>query len=164
MYLFQRLLIRELPDRLMIYIPLCIYFNSFRHWLRWFRQYLHSTMYLFQPMPNQYSLPLRTTFTFHYVSISTSVQSFIHRFSLIYIPLCIYFNTEKGNDIESQKDLHSTMYLFQRWCLEPFTAWAYNLHSTMYLFQLIITAPSFYNLLFTFHYVSISTKAYQYYW
>ncbi len=53
---------------------------------------LHSTMYLFQLIPTS-SIRSKTLFTFHYVSISTTVPRL----------------TALG-----LADLHSTMYLFQR--------------------------------------------------
>ena len=120
----------------MIYIPLCIYFN------------INITPAIYD----------KTTFTFHYVSISTStvwfpasqntdLHSTMYLFQragryyyvddiVIYIPLCIYFNiplSAKKSTMFSH--LHSTMYLFQRW----YERWRISnykyLHSTMYLFQ-----------------------------
>ena len=78
--------------RILIYIPLCIYFNSER-----------VTRVNVQPL-----------FTFHYVSISTvTKRSAVPCIYLIYIPLCIYFNLQPGSFPRLLKYLHSTMYLFQ---------------------------------------------------
>ena len=81
--------------------------------------HLHSTMYLFQPAAFM-------------IFLSTSV---------IYIPLCIYFNPDKYAHLYlSWKHLHSTMYLFQQ-SYPLFHGHFYRyLHSTMYLFQRGITA------------------------
>ena len=98
-----------------IYIPLCIYFNpEFFVAAPPSKLHLHSTMYLFQlllaglfpilliftfhyvSISTDYTLVYtndKNLFTFHYVSISTLQSSMIdNNVSLIYIPLCIYFN------------------------------------------------------------------------
>ena len=118
---------------------------------------LHSTMYLFQPK-------------------SALLRIFIIR---IYIPLCIYFNCFPSHSAGACKYLHSTMYLFQRisaFICEPssriyiplciyFNSFRPHLsiaksylHSTMYLFQLFQGTNSSLDSVFTFHYVSISTR------
>ena len=82
--------------------------------------HLHSTMYLFQPAAFM-------------IFLSTSV---------IYIPLCIYFNPDKYAHLYlSWKHLHSTMYLFQQ-SYPLFHGHFYRyLHSTMYLFQPVFFNP-----------------------
>ena len=120
-----------------IYIPLCIYFN-------------------FYSPECQYP---KLEFTFHYVSISTSLPA---EYGLVIM------------------NLHSTMYLFQPRNTTGVIPVQYNLHSTMYLFQrqmrngcicrmkaIYIPLCIYFNRLgsfgshnhckFTFHYVSIST-------
>ena len=54
-------------------------------------------------------------FTFHYVSISTLiVQVLFVLIVCIYIPLCIYFNFfAAAINVDNCSNLHSTMYLFQ---------------------------------------------------
>ena len=64
------------------------------------------------------------------------------------------------NDSILQTNLHSTMYLFQLWRIRSYEYCISYLHSTMYLFQ----RNSFGHwemdtVVFTFHYVSISTRA-----
>ena len=99
--------------RLVIYIPLCIYFNLqaavglFLGILD-----LHSTMYLFQ-LAFQPTVLLCSRFTFHYVSISTRPEQADYTFKEIYIPLCIYFNKLQLRLGDDFRNLHSTMYLFQ---------------------------------------------------
>ena len=75
-----------------IYIPLCIYFNLLRLFVKFYYHNLHSTMYLFQP------------FAFALLAL----------YIIIYIPLCIYFNSHcKAVFLSGSLYLHSTMYLFQ---------------------------------------------------
>ena len=94
MYLFQLILDNIPRAAVVIYIPLCIYFNvddyEFEPFLLF---HLHSTMYLFQP-ERVTRVNVQPLFTFHYVSISTySARAGPQAWSMIYIPLCIYFNT-----------------------------------------------------------------------
>ena len=124
---------------------------------------LHSTMYLFQPASGCRIVFRHFGFTFHYVSISTCFPAYSASLFKIYIPLCIYFNSPWTSRLYIQRNLHSTMYLFQqapapaRGWFSEFTfhyvsistyhnsIWVlfYNyLHSTMYLFQLLPAAPS----------------------
>ena len=137
MYLFQQQCNNTPVPDAVIYIPLCIYFNS---------------------LPVS-CLTDTKLFTFHYVSISTTVIA--------------------GNRFKDFH-LHSTMYLFQQLWQHTYTKATFYLHSTMYLFQLtpilglaflssVIYIPLciYFNLspsslgrqlnVFTFHYVSIST-------
>ena len=120
----------------LIYIPLCIYFND----------------YEFEPFI------LFFVFTFHYVSISTCrladeyvdnlhLHSTMYLFQLvftfwksficflIYIPLCIYFNYTNDKNFGGDPYLHSTMYLFQHAQINHLLLALFYLHSTMYLFQ-----------------------------
>ncbi len=142
MYLFQpewrRAVTKSATD---IYIPLCIYFNCSGIWNRFrITFYLHSTMYLFQ--------------------LKAGPKQFIQ-----------------------QMNLHSTMYLFQPVAKTTAESAKVNLHSTMYLFQPRLSLQShcqphiyiplciYFNCgytiasalmkRFTFHYVSISTLAFQ---
>ena len=79
---------------------------------------------------------------------------------VIYIPLCIYFNGLSRIRRLQSLNLHSTMYLFQLFSTMEQRIFHFHLHSTMYLFQLIGACGTFLaTLLFTFHYVSISTRA-----
>ena len=76
----------------------------------------------------------------------------------IYIPLCIYFNyLHYVPYCYRSGDLHSTMYLFQRFHSKIIVVSVLHLHSTMYLFQPVGGLKSVAKKLFTFHYVSIST-------
>ena len=123
----------------LIYIPLCIYFN-------WFSP-SENRLYVF-------------SFTFHYVSISTiltirilvviriyiplciyfNMHKLIIYFlrSFIYIPLCIYFNLIRLYILILHYNLHSTMYLFQPCAITGTTLLPIHLHSTMYLFQRLV--------------------------
>ena len=102
-------------------------------------------------------VPTLLQFTFHYVSISTTLNpdkvnitddlhSTMYLFQLInllsliffkniYIPLCIYFNAPCAAFAWAHLHLHSTMYLFQ-----PINQERIDIQDS-----------------FTFHYVSIST-------
>ena len=93
-------------------------------------------MYLFQLPRIAATLPRLVKFTFHYVSISTNISivqlsQVLHlhstmylfqpkdhdelvRISVIYIPLCIYFNFKAILAPLVRYNLHSTMYLFKR--------------------------------------------------
>ena len=94
-------------------------------------------MYLFQLLLRFLTSLLATRFTFHYVSISTIYQP---RLKVPHL------------------NLHSTMYLFQPMWFARSTLLGKYLHSTMYLFQHPYTNPyKLIMILFTFHYVSIST-------
>ena len=76
--------------------------------------YLHSTMYLFQPL-------------------SPNISRTLYQ---IYIPLCIYFNMNtEVNYLIQNYYLHSTMYLFQLPTDIIIVLPLLHLHSTMYLFQ-----------------------------
>ena len=143
---------------LLIYIPLCIYFNvtvrviesvsnkfTFHYVsISTFKlsihpivnTYLHSTMYLFQLLLRFLTSLLATRFTFHYVSIST--------LSIVLL-------------IMQKHNLHSTMYLFQ----------LTNNISSCIIRAIYIPLCIYFNDIsaeiesaafkFTFHYVSIST-------
>ena len=114
MYLFQLYIIKNLNIQVIIYIPLCIYFNQFTKSER---------------------VQLEE-FTFHYVSISTVyVIAAGYCSGCIYIPLCIYFNFAKASHSSFLPYLHSTMYLFQLLWMPDTPLLRYYLHSTMYLFQ-----------------------------
>ena len=115
MYLFKPVYVWFYYGSDLIYIPLCIYFNGYEELKLYKATYdLHSTMYLFQPDRKHTAHIHGNVFTFHYVSISTfPTYTFEHLFwylhstmylfqqifsriwegtTVIYIPLCIYFN------------------------------------------------------------------------
>ena len=116
MYLFQLIKLQFCLSGLIIYIPLCIYFNNickiFDNGITFiyiplciyfnfsvpFREYLLAKIYIplciyFNHSPT-FILRIRFLFTFHYVSISTQCLRFRNlKERNIYIPLCIYFNT-----------------------------------------------------------------------
>ena len=142
-----------------IYIPLCIYFNR------------ELTI----------SMTVENKFTFHYVSISTGSHWCGCWYEcVIYIPLCIYFNLLLIIERNSvYKNLHSTMYLFQPYAIDKprgryriyiplciyfnrsVTTFVYGC-SHIYIplciyFNLSLVGITVAHLLFTFHYVSIST-------
>ena len=156
--------------------------------LRWgrrnnrYRFNLHSTMYLFQPPWNNINMILVSKFTFHYVSISTSVNPKIRTYEwlftfhyvsistlivqvlfvlivCIYIPLCIYFNVSDYVYFTLNPDIYIPLCIYFNSGAEVCnTVSSLNLHSTMYLFQLLCRSNQCWQLFkFTFHYVSIST-------
>ena len=98
-------------------------------------------------------------FTFHNVSISTTlIRREVCR-KILYIPQCIYFYENAVISKALSLTLHSTMYLFLP---EPYVADRQiqkSLHSTMYLFLQIRLLPALQTFPFTFHNVSISTEA-----
>ena len=181
MYLFQPRLSLQSHCQPHIYIPLCIYFNcgytiASALMKRFTFHYVSISTLAFQP-----TVLLCSRFTFHYVSISTgALFAEYHNKFIIYIPLCIYFNyvwcVRRGSvtlftfhyvsistDAQSETCraflyLHSTMYLFQHAGTRAILDYLCHLHSTMYLFQhtkiSFLCVPC---LIFTFHYVSIST-------
>ena len=136
MYLFQPLLFIWLIRLFIIYIPLCIYFNSrpltkcIAIW------YLHSTMYLFQPLTGL--MIIRVRFYLHSTMYLFQPTRLWFRLSRIwiYIPLCIYFNRQKGADNERRNLIYIPLciYFNRESGNSIHSAWA-----------------------FTFHYVSIST-------
>ena len=120
-----------------------------------------------------------SSFTFHYVSISTKYIPPVIRGRIIYIPLCIYFN-KLINIIDKYGLVFTFHYVSISTILLLLIQTAViHLHSTMYLFQhsrhillnicsdIYIPLCIYFNkyirfvdgkiLLFTFHYVSIST-------
>ena len=145
---------------LSIYIPLCIYFNLFPNKPNpFFTQFTFHyvsistfTAHFISDIVTCIYIPLCTYFNRRNCCINSAS-------SRIYIPLRIYFNlivcdflhldflftfhyvsisTLSGRQPrKNQANLHSTMYLFQRFLPSmPFNILS-NLHSTMYLFQLI---------------------------
>ena len=101
---------------ILIYIPLCIYFNpALVALISSIGLDLHSTMYLFQRRLHRLSALRLCLFTFHYVSISTkqnyTMLDNLKLFTFHYVSIstrylrsllsCLFY-------------LHSTMYLFQR--------------------------------------------------
>jgi len=188
-----------------IYIPLCPYFNFFAHvHSHTETSHLHSTMSLFQPECSYHFMKPMAAFTFHYVPISTqsittsysgSIQFTFHYvpistpsamaapmlFTIIYIPLCPYFNPVPPFIISAAFTIYIPLcpYFNCFVCVRRFPQ-RQNLHSTMSLFQhsnlselngslqiYIPLCPYFTDLarrlgdspqnLFTFHYVPIST-------
>ena len=140
---------------------------------------LHSTMYLFLPLPDEL-FPHVHIFTFHNVSISTkcpqdiadflnqSLHSTMYLFlpvfspfmvlmSLLYIPQCIYFYSSCGRSAYMRESFtfHNVSISTRDRMRKELSKEA--LHSTMYLFlprkSLNLTLEKF----FTFHNVSIST-------
>ena len=114
MYLFQ-LMKADTQSRIYnIYIPLCIYFNFNCEFCR-----------------GSFSI-----FTFHYVSISTTVSEwYFIRCNDLHSTMYLFQQNGVPSKVISDLNLHSTMYLFQlllRLCVRFFFL---NLHSTMYLFQ-----------------------------
>ena len=94
MYLFQPLWLAVAIVVIIIYIPLCIYFNFFilnTHIIH-FIIYIPLCIY-FNCLANN-SAQRSYRFTFHYVSISTQNNPHYDiKYIFIYIPLCIYFNS-----------------------------------------------------------------------
>ena len=136
MYLFQLATDIQFSVFISIYIPLCIYFNDY-----------------------SYVLTIDgTSFTFHYVSISTilliiSAVATLHLHSTMYL---FQLQPLPAASLQ-QRYLHSTMYLFQQSFRPHLSVAKFYLHSTMYLFQLAPVQRLNNVMLFTFHYVSIST-------
>ena len=139
MYLFQRSdgPFNPTPDMhlhsTMYLFQLRCLFRPIRHYL-----YLHSTMYLFQH----------------------SIGNFFKLSLSIYIPLCIYFNQHIRLIEQSRIRIYIPLCIyFNSFRLMQVLFPTSHLHSTMYLFQLEWLSLSGYTLVFTFHYVSISTNA-----
>ena len=138
MYLFQPRDINETQKDNIIYIPLCIYFNTadFGTDFVLIFIYIPLCIYFNLKLDDQHELV-----------------------DYIYIPLCIYFNTSDISKPLYFANLHSTMYLFQLSRSLQLSLYLLNLHSTMYLFQRPFFLQAAVGLfLFTFHYVSISTR------
>ena len=115
-------------------------------------------MYLFQHHLST-SPCFTECFTFHYVSISTvCVLLLLFFFCQIYIPLCIYFNRRRHFHKPESLAIYIPLCIYFNLLAFAGIVWLVYLHSTMYLFQ-----PQHIGLgknkavLFTFHYVSIST-------
>ena len=145
---------------MLIYIPLCIYFN------------MHS-----QNCPYSYS-----KFTFHYVSISTqssvTLENCTIKFTFHYVSISTSTDNRNKNtkttftfhyvsistDTTHNKSTENTKFTFHYVSIstpQEISAGlsGYNLHSTMYLFQQYTDIDLHFIMTFTFHYVSISTKA-----
>ena len=166
---------------LSIYIPLCIYFNLFPNKPNpFFTQFTFHyvsistfTAHFISDIVTCIYIPLCTYFNRRNCCINSAS-------SRIYIPLCIYFNynANGGSGAPSSFTFHYVS--ISTFCFERTYHILHHLHSTMYLFQLhsrsfilisfIIYIPLciYFNLLegfalglvlvFTFHYVSISTS------
>ena len=94
-------------------------------------------MYLFQRKHKRVHACSAPSFTFHYVSISTVKWLLILDNERIYIPLCIYFNTEYSKTGSQRKDIYIPLCIY---------------------FNRVIRNGSVTGTKFTFHYVSISTN------
>ena len=136
MYLFQHYMPDISGKVTLIYIPLCIYFNSES------ASGTSSAVMIYIPLCIYFNM---------------SIRMYCSQSSAIYIPLCIYFNRNaRRSSIQSWINLHSTMYLFQLFnvivlssihriyiplCIyfnqsrETVPRLTLHLHSTMYLFQ-----------------------------
>ena len=81
-------------------------------------------------------IPVAVKFTFHYVSISTKrinkPTAPPRIFTFHYVSISTKIAALLGDD---ERNLHSTMYLFQQILLSLCEILRLNLHSTMYLFQ-----------------------------
>ena len=123
---------------------------------------LHSTMFLLIP-----ALPLlmgvRTDdFTFHNVSINTMRRDTSGRnpFETLHSTMFLLILTQKQSYRSGKSALHSTMFLLIRWIDGSITIRILPLHSTMFLLILILRRNTLLNdSLFTFHNVSINTRA-----
>ena len=181
---FNKVFFNPFISPILIYIPLCIYFNlktgagmmkcchtftfhyvSISTIIPRFRfsiiiVYLHSTMYLFQPMHSKFRLSSNQIFTFHYVSISTYRPERFRWFLFIYIPLCIYFNHHFVKIAQSVTVIYIPLCIY-------FNPWHIPAMITIEL--IYIPLCIYFNLvcqqrkarkhiIFTFHYVSISTS------
>ena len=141
---------------------------------------LHSTMYLFQPLEiqhrAQYQSNLHSTmYLFQPIVDSTARVSVWDLHSTMYL----FQQGQTYTEVWASAYLHSTMYLFQptaKKIIKDYYLFTFhyasistcfqinqihflpNLHSTMYLFQLLpLTLSLILSLVFTFHYVPIST-------
>ncbi len=138
-------------------------------------------MYLLKHNPILCSIPLQSTFTFHYVSIKTvfsiSYNLVNSRFTFHYVSIKTNAVSEAAQlqqqftfhyvsiktiaaDLSKTElaNLHSTMYLLKHYLSSVFLHLKHNLHSTMYLLKpnasFIFSQQK---SIFTFHYVSIKT-------
>ena len=181
MYLFKPYLLARYARRSQIYIPLCIYLNWISCIMILSMKNLHSTMYLFQQLGRSLDSCIRlylhsTMYLFQRVCACESN----HQLTVIYIPLCIYFNViQLINMFHFGENLHSTMYLFQpvlydrnsylvliyiplciyfnRWPCQPSSA-PFNIYIPLCIyFNDTTTSTDTVSATFTFHYVSIST-------
>ena len=80
-----------------IYIPLCIYFNSFTRPGRLICITIYIPLCIYFNGDKDTYTEYKYIFTFHYVSISTDEDGEEIDIVSIYIPLCIYFNVKSGN-------------------------------------------------------------------
>ena len=98
---------------------------------------LHSTMYLLK----QSAAKIRSyfiLFTFHYVSIKTTLHRNVSRFKKLFTFHYVSIKTVILLLLHiCSMDLHSTMYLLKRAVILSLPAFCNNLHSTMYLLKLI---------------------------
>ena len=116
MYLFQPVLSDRDRYLVLIYIPLCIYFNENNSLMTRNGSSIYIPLCIYFNRTKDFKIIINIE---------------------IYIPLCIYFNNAVLEPYSLLSlYLHSTMYLFQpnRTVLRPVAD--IHLHSTMYLFQL----------------------------
>ena len=121
---------------MLIYIPLCIYFNIKRNHVR----------------------DDRIGFTFHYVSISTEEFARGCGFSILFTFHYVSISTNRTYLSFHLLITFTFHYVSISTNLQNIRQWHYiYLHSTMYLFQQTQIWNEALTYLFTFHYVSIST-------
>ena len=108
------LIIRKDTNQISIYIPLCIYFNWNPVPQQMILMLIYIPLCIYFNNDTSNDKTSVNSFTFHYVSISTS--------SITILTVLITY-------------LHSTMYLFQQVLIMDFAEADQYLHSTMYLFQ-----------------------------
>ena len=121
---------------ILIYIPLCIYFNSLSGRNRNSFICIYIPLCIYFNLFDDPHLCDVVLFTFHYVSISTNLKChsvmFLQIFTFHYVSISTCLTDTK---LCTSLYLHSTMYLFQRYCRMQSGKEQRNLHSTMYLFQ-----------------------------
>ena len=98
-------------------------------------------------------------FTFHYVSISTYCPCKRRTPILIYIPLCIYFNVQADYDIRQEGFIYIPLCIYFNIRVSiAFVIWLFIYIPLCIYFNKYIRFVDGKILLFTFHYVSISTN------
>ena len=157
MFLFQWRPSGSMASSLIIYIPLCFYFNLHLKRIAVEHIIIYIPLCFYFNSVCVAGLTPISPFTFHYVSISIHTQTLAQRLTVIYIPLCFYFNKyDTKPPTLYLSHLHSIMFLFQYLISACNAVAQFNLHSIMFLFQSDSSAFCSALALFTFHYVSIS--------
>ena len=112
MFIFICDVAKKAGNLLIIYIPLCLYLYDNSFFIR-FKAKTFTFHYVYIYISKGFTVnPPIFIFTFHYVYIYMLMKTQQRRIKRIYIPLCLYLYDSGKEKKITQKNLHSTMFIF----------------------------------------------------